>query len=152
MRNCSKKGPKKVGQQERSFLTSRTFSSISTVRGKSSLMATVALKALDDSLHLGVRPRTGCWPGGLWMYSDHVTFLFGGGCKVSFLLAWKKKSKLLLMYGDLTKIRSYNSVSLILFLRAGSWIKRFFLVKSLKYEFCNKSFRKDEPLTSWTLF
>ena len=22
----------------------------------------------------------------------------------------------------------------------------------LKYEFCNKSFRKDEPLTSWTLF
>ena len=23
---------------------------------------------------------------------------------------------------------------------------------TLKYGFCNKSFRKDEPLTSWTLF
>ena len=25
-------------------------------------------------------------------------------------------------------------------------------IQTLKYGFCNKSFRKDEPLTSWTLF
>ena len=41
-------------------LTSKTLSSMSTVKGKSSLMATVALKALEDSLHLGVLPKTGC--------------------------------------------------------------------------------------------
>ena len=67
-------------------MTSRTFNSISTVSGKSSLMATVALKAREDSLHLEARPSTGCWPAGLWMYSDQVTSLLGGGLKDSFLL------------------------------------------------------------------
>ena len=51
------KGPKKVGHHERSFLTSRTFSSISTVGGKSSLMATVALKAKKDPKRPRKRPQ-----------------------------------------------------------------------------------------------
>ena len=65
--------------------TSKTFSSISTVKGKSSLIATVALNALDDSLHLGVLPKTGCWPAGLCMYSSQVHPRLGGGHNDSFL-------------------------------------------------------------------
>ena len=55
------------------FLTSKTSKSISTVSGNSSLIATVALKPLEDSLHTGLRPRLGYSPHGEEMYSSQVT-------------------------------------------------------------------------------
>ena len=64
-------------------LTSRRLSSISMESGNSSLMATMALNALEDSLQTGFRPRVGCSPGGQDAYSDHVTKPDGGGGRLS---------------------------------------------------------------------
>ena len=59
------------------------MSSISTERGNSSLMATVALNALEDSLKTGFLPSVGCSPGGQDAYSGHVTLADGGGGRLS---------------------------------------------------------------------
>ena len=57
-----------------------------------------------------------------------------------------------------TSILSFLGLRSFLFL---SWVINavvpekdncYYLSMSLKYGFCNKSFQKDEPLTSWTLF
>jgi hypothetical protein len=62
--------------------TSKTESNMSTVRGKSSLMAMVALKLLDESLQTMGRPRMG--HSMELIYSDQFIRLGGGGGKDSF--------------------------------------------------------------------
>ena len=64
----------------------------------------------------------------------------------------------------LSYFTKFDSFWLIVFLQFASFIhlifskrakctcKYCFIYISLKHGFCNKSFRKDEPLTSWTLF
>jgi hypothetical protein len=71
---------------ELKYHTSKTLSNISTVKGNSSLIATVALKVFLDSLHRCSRPKQGGSPGEESMYVCHDISGSAGGFKEFFLV------------------------------------------------------------------